>query len=74
MKKECAIFIILLFVLSLGIHMNQWIAYPIEHFKHLAEHQMPYHPLLYTFIVYLLLGIIRLVIHGIIKLFTLRSR
>ncbi|MCD8478504.1 MAG: hypothetical protein LRY68_12030 [Sulfurospirillum sp.] len=54
--------------------MSQWVSYPIEHFKHLATHHMPYHPLLYTLIVYLFVGLIRMVIQGVIKLFTKRIR
>ncbi|MBN1839515.1 MAG: hypothetical protein JW802_05670 [Campylobacterales bacterium] len=74
MKKESVIFILLFVFLALGMHMNQWASHPIEHFKHLATHHMPYHPLLYTLIVYLIVGLIRMVIHGVIKLFTKRIR
>ncbi|WP_190275658.1 hypothetical protein [Sulfurospirillum deleyianum] len=48
--------------------MNQWISHPIEHFQQLMSHQ-PYHPLLYTFIVYAVIGFIRLIFWGLVKLF-----
>ncbi len=68
MKKEFFIFLLLLVLLALGIHMNQWISHPIEHFQQLMSHQ-PYHPLLYTFIVYAVIGSIRLIFWGLVKLF-----
>ena len=68
MKKEFFIFVLLLVFLALGMHMNQWISHPVEHFKQLMNHQ-PYHPFLYTLIVYLLLGIVRGFLALLFKLF-----
>ncbi|WP_168171343.1 hypothetical protein [Sulfurospirillum diekertiae] len=49
--------------------MNQWLTHPIDHFMHLSTQKMPYHPLLYTTIVYLFLGLVRLIISAFMKLF-----
>lgn len=69
LKREVFIFIVIFLFLALGMHMNQWLTHPIEHLTHLSTHKMPYHPLLYTTIVYLLLGIIRAIANTFMKLF-----
>ncbi|KFL35203.1 MULTISPECIES: hypothetical protein [unclassified Sulfurospirillum] len=69
LKREVLIFIVIFLVLSLGMHMNQWLSHPLEHLQQLSIHKMPYHPLLYTAILYLFLGLIRAVIKAIMKLF-----
>lgn len=71
-KKEFLIFISIFLFLALGMHMNQWLTHPLEHLHHLGTHKMPYHPLLYTFLVYLILGIFRMIFRFFAKLF--RSR
>lgn len=68
-KKEFLIFISIFLFLALGMHMNRWISHPIEHLQHLATHKMPYHPLLYTFIVYLLICLLRMIFRFLAKLF-----
>lgn len=69
LKREVFIFIVIFVFLSLGMHMNQWLTHPLAHLQQLSIHKMPYHPLLYTVIVYLLLGLIRAVINTFMKLF-----
>lgn len=69
LKREVFIFIVIFLFLALGMHMNQWLTHPIEHLTHLNTHKMPYHPILYTAIVYLLLGIIRAIANTFMKLF-----
>lgn len=59
LKKELLIFSILFLFLALGMHMNQWVNHPLEHLRQLATHKMPYHPLLYTFLLYIVVGILR---------------
>ena len=59
MKKELFIFLTLMIVLALGMHFNQWISHPIEHLEQLSHHKMPYHPLLYTAFLYIILGAFR---------------
>ena len=65
--REVIIFIAIFLFLALGMHMNQWLTHPIEHLHQLSTHKMSYHPLLYTTIVYVLLGIVR----AIFNVFTL---
>lgn len=59
LKKESLIFLVIFVISSIAFHYTAWISYPIEHFKALFSHSMPYHPLLYVFIIYLLLAILR---------------
>jgi len=68
-KKEVVIFIVIFLVLALMMHMDEWLTHPLEHFHRLSTHQMPYHPLLYTTIVYLCVALIRYFINAIMKLF-----
>jgi len=69
-KKELFIFLGLFLFLALGMHMNQWINHPLEHTNHLLTHKMPYHPLLYTFLLYIVVAILRAFILFFKKLFT----
>jgi len=71
-KKEFIIFISIFLFLALGMHMNQWITHPVEHLMHLGTHKMPYHPLLYTFLVYLFIGFFRIIFRFFAKLFSSR--
>lgn len=59
LKKELLIFSVLFLFLALGMHMTQWLSHPLEHLNHLATHKIPYHPLLYTFLLYLVVAILR---------------
>jgi len=68
-KKEIFIFIFLFLFLALGMHMTQWLHHPLEHLRNLMTHKMPYHPLLYTILLYLLVGLMRILFYGIAKLF-----
>lgn len=72
MKKELLIFVLLFFVLALSVHMRQWIEHPLTHLHNLATNKNPYHPLLFTFIIYLFIGIVRSIVYGIKKLFKRR--
>ncbi len=69
-KKELSIFLGLFIFLALGMHMNQWLSHPFEHLSHLSTHKMPYHPLLYTFLLYAFIGVFRALIRFFKKLFT----
>jgi len=68
-KKEIIIFILLFLFLALGMHMTQWLQHPVTHLHNLMNHKMPYHPLLYTTLLYLFVGCLRLAFYGIAKLF-----
>lgn len=71
-KKEILIFVSIFLFLALGMHMNQWLTHPLTHLNNLGANKMPYHPLLYTTIVYIFTGLIRAVLSAIIKLFRKR--
>lgn len=70
LKKEFLIFTILFLFLTLGMHMTQWLSHPLEHINHLGTHKMPYHPLLYTFLLYLFVGVLRSFWYILKKIFT----
>lgn len=59
LKKELIIFFTIFVVASLIVHYSAWISHPIEHIKALSYNSMPYHPILYTFIIYILVAVIR---------------
>ena len=68
--KEISIFIGLFLFLTLGMHMKQWIAHPIDHIEHLAGSTFGlFHPLYFTLGIYLALFIIRKILGAIIGLF-----
>lgn len=69
LKKELFIFIAIFLFLALGMHMTQWLSHPIEHLHNLAKHKMPYHPLLYTSLLYFVVGLVRLCIYALSKFF-----
>ena len=69
LKKEIFIFLLFFCALALGMHMNEWISHPLEHFKHLATHKMPYHPLLYTSLLYIFTLLLRLAFYALKKAF-----
>jgi len=63
--KEILLFISIFLILGLGMHMDKWLSTPIEHFEQLTHHVMPWHPLIYTALFYLILGVARVLIAGI---------
>jgi len=69
--KEIVIFIGLFLFLTLGMHMKQWISHPIDHIEHLAGSQFGlFHPLYFTFGIYVVVFIIRKIFSVIVGLFT----
>lgn len=72
--KEIVIFIGLFLFLALGMHMKQWISHPLAHFEHLSASQFGlFHPLYFTFAVYIALYILRALLNFIIRLFSKRD-
>ncbi|QKF80819.1 hypothetical protein CRV08_09170 [Halarcobacter ebronensis] len=69
LKKELIIFFSLLVIVSIGIHFDAWINHPMEHMESLFSHSMAYHPFLYVFLIYLVIGFFRVIINLIKKLF-----
>ncbi len=61
--KELAIFLFLFVFLSIWMHFKEWTDHPIEHIKSLPESQFGiFHPLVFTFFVYILILIVRIFI------------
>ena len=69
LKKEIIIFCALFVFLALGMHFNQWFSHPIEHFRALLEHSMPYHPFLYTALLYVVVAFFRWIASLIVRIF-----
>jgi len=69
MKKEIIILVAIFLVLTLGMHHQQWLSYPIEHLSNLSTSGAygigAIHPIVFTLAVYIILSIPR----GIVKLF-----
>jgi len=60
--REVVFFVILFGVLALGMHMDRWLSAPVAHWEGLGYHVMPWHPLVYTFGIYVVLSILRAVV------------
>jgi len=69
--KEILIFIILLVILSLGMHYESWMLDPISHFENLSSSGAyglgVYHPFVFTAIAYIVLLIPRLIFRLIFR-------
>ena len=69
MKKELIVFLSIFLFLAIGMHFKEWLSHPIEHIIALPKAGAygfgALHPLIFTFIVYLFLGVFR----GIGRLF-----
>ncbi len=74
MKKELTIFFSLFLFLTIGMHFKEWISHPVEHIQALPNAGAygigPIHPLVFTLVLYLFIGIFRL----IAKLFSRKKR
>ncbi|PIF03933.1 MAG: hypothetical protein CSA86_03970 [Arcobacter sp.] len=65
MKKELIIFTSLFVFLSLGMHFKQWVDHPLEHILNIqygGAFGIPgvIHPLIFTLILYIIIGVPRL--------------
>jgi len=64
MKKELYIFIGIFLFLAIGMHFKEWMNYPIDHLMalpHASSYGLGWeHPAVYTLIVYLIVGLPRL--------------
>ncbi len=66
MKKELGIYIAIFLFLTIGMHFKQWIDHPIEHMMAMSSggaFGVPgaVHPFVFTLIVYLFIGLFRVV-------------
>ena len=65
---EISVYLILFLFLALGMHHKAWFSHPLEHIKALPQSDFgPWHPFYFTFGVYLLVSVVRLIISGIRK-------
>jgi len=59
-RKEIAIYLFLLLFLCVWMHYKELLDHPIAHFKALPQSPFGlWHPLLFTFVVYLLIAVVR---------------
>ena len=63
MKKELLIYVGIFLFLAIGMHFGQWTDYPVEHLMALP-HSSAYglgaeHPFVFTLIIYIIIGIPR---------------
>ena len=56
--------------MSLAVHYSAWINHPIEHINALFSHSLPYHPILYVLIIYILIALVRGCFYLVKKLFS----
>jgi len=72
MKKDLYIFIGIFLFLAIGMHFKEWVSHPISHIAALpaagAYGMGAIHPLVFTFIVYIIYVLIRGIYRGIKKL------
>ncbi len=62
-KREIKIFIFIFLFLALSVHFNAWLMHPIKHIKLLSSSSLGvWHPIYLTFIIYSIIGILRLII------------
>ena len=74
LKKEFLIYLGIFIFLSAGMHFKTWISHPLEHIQSVAESNFgAFHPLFFTFGVYLFILIIRVIFALIAKLFKSKS-
>ena len=67
MLKELKIFIGLFLFLAIGMHFKEWMSHPIEHIMELPSAGVygigPFHPLIFTVALYLLVGLGRVIVN-----------
>jgi uncharacterized membrane protein len=68
-KKEILIYIVILVVAAIGMHPDL-ISDPAQRFSQMQSMGNYTHPFIYSFILYLIIGIFRVIIGFIKKLFT----
>jgi hypothetical protein len=63
MKKELTIFITLFLFLAIGMHFKEWVSHPIDHIMALTTAGAygigPFHPLIFTTALYLVIAFFR---------------
>ena len=73
MKKELYIFLGIFLFLSVGVHLKEWVAHPIDQIMALPSSAAlgfgEWHPLVFTFLAYLVVWVFRLIGRGGKKIF-----
>lgn len=69
LMREVAFFIGLFVLLALGMHMDKWLSAPMEHLHALSAHTLPSHPIIYTFVIYLGIALLRGLLSLLSRLF-----
>ena len=73
MKKELYIFIGIFLFLAIGMHFKEWLSHPVEHVEMLPSAGAYgvgwMHPLVFSAALYLFVGVVRLIINGVEKIF-----
>jgi hypothetical protein len=65
-QKELSIYIFIFLFLSLGMHFSAWVDHPLVHLESLASSSLGvWHPLFITFIVYIIVLVVRVLIHSV---------
>ena len=67
--RELAFFIGLFVFLAMGMHMDKWVSSPMDHLHALSSHTLPTHPLIYTFVIYVGLALLRGLFSLLVRLF-----
>lgn len=67
--REIAFFCGLFVFLALGMHMDKWVSSPMEHLHALSAHTLPSHPLIYTFVIYVAIALLRGLLSMLARLF-----
>ncbi|WP_423494945.1 hypothetical protein [Malaciobacter marinus] len=69
LKKLTILYVIVFILSSFIIHIDKWLNSPISHLKNLFHHPLPYHPLLYSFLIFLVISIFIIFIQLLTKIF-----
>jgi hypothetical protein len=68
--RELTLYLSLFVLLSLGMHFQSWLSQPLEHLSHLTQSPLGFwHPFYITLGIFLLIGLLRIIIYGIKKIF-----
>jgi ABC-type multidrug transport system fused ATPase/permease subunit len=70
--REVVVFTLLLISLAPLVH-SDFFSHPLERFSLMQERGNFLHPLIYTFVVYTFLGIIRFIVKKVVNIFTKRK-
>ena len=77
MKKQLSLFLTIFLFLTIGIHFSAWVDHPLEHLF-LLSHADAYglgviHPIIFSFIGYLIISFILWIVHFIWRFLSKRK-